>query len=540
MKGFRRSVNDVGYRDTDKNEILLKIVYDEGVPRIEIKLNGANGYSKQHKSSGFKLNKKTENEKPKFYIQFDNESALNNLLAEPSYSSNDIDYDYKATETSVSVLQENDNLHYESTLNTNGLLLNGFHNSFLTLDHDARTISYDHTTYTKLNVDSTGLINNLTMLGNGETDAIETVTIKFVNSYNNNLTRNGSTTVITTPLGGTNADQLLKNVDKYRKIYSHSFYQRDKSEPSLAKDVSQVTSDFLLHFLPLVVSHTLPRTVSLMNISNGSNNENFEINFDEYKNFLKSSPILEKLITVSSINTKTTMPYSDYELSNNNKMNHHKISNTTDDITSDYENIMYDSTFKITFLRKDLGGTSLRFPSPNMSIVKVTPVQTNVNNPRNWSFSNSDKINYNVTIATPAPRVEKETNVTVNVGFSKGNNSSTLSQNKKKVYVQDIAATKTIIESQRKNFNMFNNKISTASVSRFTPIKRTTFKNNDMRTNWFNTKNKTFRKLGRRHFFETPALKPLITITYINPTTSTISHYLPATNSSQTEIYPIL
>lgn len=501
MKGFRRSVDDVGDRRSDKNIIFLKIVDDEGVPRIEIKLRATNGYSKKHRSSEIKLNNKTKNEKLNFYIQVDNKTVLNDLPVEPSHSNKDLNYDYQVSESSVRGINENDYLHNEATFNINGSLLNELHDSLLTSDSEANTISYDHTTYTthqKSNINSNGLINNLTMFASKETDAIETATIKSAKTHNINLPQSGSTKVIITPPEVSNADHLLQNVDKYRKIYSHAFYQRDKSVPDVAEGVSQVTSDFLLHFLPLVASHALPRSVNLINNSNVLDNENFETSFEENNNLLKSSPTIDKNITISSINTITSLPHSDYEQNNIIKMNHSKICNTTNEY--DFENIFRDSTtatdiFKITFLIKDLSGALMRFSTPNMTRVTFTPLVTNLHESKYWPFSNSDEINYNVTPTTSMPRVEKD----VKEGFPKGNNTSILSKKHKNVIVEDVAAPKTM-ERPSKNFNMFNNEISTKSVSHL--INGTTLKFNDIRKSWLDYKsdeNKTLRKLGRRH-----------------------------------------
>lgn len=543
VKGFRRSVDDAGYGLTDKNVILLKVVCHEDEPRIEIKL-ATTGYSKQPKSSKIKLSKKTEIEKLKYYVQFHNKSVLDDLLVEPSYSSNDIDYHYQASKMSASIFKENGYVRNEATIKINGSPLNELHKSLLTTDSDASTISYSrptHTTQHKSNIDSTGLVNNVTMLANEETDAIETVNTKDFYTHHNNLTQNGNISEITTPLEVLNVDKFLENVDSYRKIYSQSFYQRDKSD--LARDVSQVTSDFLLHFSPLVVPHALPRSVNLMSFSNGSNNDNFKTNIVENKKILKSSPILGKIMSDFNINIKTRLLHSDHELNNNNTINHHKISNITDesDITGDFENTTVDSTttidgFKMTFLRKDLRETLMRSSTPNMTTIKVTPIETEVHKPKNWSFSNNNEIKYNLTPTTSASRVEKEVNVNVIVDFAKGNNSSFLSR-KHKINVEGVAATK-IIERQRKNFNLFKNKISTTFISNF--IQGTALTTKDMRTSWLENKSKekkTFRKLGR-HFHETHALKPVVTIAYIN--TINISDNLSPINSSETEIYPIL
>lgn len=521
VKGFRRSVDSIGYGSTDKSVILLKILCDEEVPRIEIKL-ATNGYSKRTKNSEFKLRKKTE---------FDNESVINNLLVEPSYPSNAL------------VLKQNDYTRSEATINTNGSPLNELHNSLLTSGGDPSTIPYGHSTYTierTPNIDSTALVNNMSMLSNEETYGIKTVTIKSFCTQHNNLTHNSSTKEITTSPGVTNADLLLENVDKYRKIYSHSFYQRDKSEPELARDVSQVTSEFLLNFLPLVVPHTLPYPVNLMSVSNSSSNQNFEANTEQHKNFLKSSPILNKIITDSRINAKARLLYSHNELNNSYEINHHKRLNITSegDITNDFEDLMSDNTtttdaYKITFLRKELKETSMPFSSPNMSIAKVTPVETNVHKRKNWSFSNSDEVKFNVILTTPVPGVKKE----VNKGFSTGNNSSFLSQKHKIVTVENVAGISTI-QRQSKNFNMFNNKIRATRVPSF--IVGNPLTTNDMRTSWLKYKskeNKTFRKL-RKHFFGTAAVKPVITFTYIN--TTTISYSSSAEYSLETDIYPIL
>ncbi|XP_026322225.1 uncharacterized protein LOC113231899 [Hyposmocoma kahamanoa] len=415
VKGFRRSVDDAGYGLTDKNVILLKVVCDEDEPRIEIKL-ATNGYSKQPKSSKIKLSKKTEIEKLKYYVQFHNKSVLDDLLVEPSYSSNDIDYYYQASKMSASIFKENGYVRNEATIKINGSPLNELHKSLLTTDSDASTISYSLPTYTtqhKSNIDSTGLVNNVTMLANEETDAIETVNTKDFYTHHNNLTQNGNISEITTPPEVLNVDKFLQNVDSYRKIYSQSFYQRDKSD--LARGVSQVTSDFLLHFLPLVVPHALPRSANLMSFSNGSNNDDFKTNKGENKKILKSSPILGKIMTDLNINVKTRLLHSDHELNNNNTINHHKISNITDesDITGDFENTTVDSTttidgFKMIFLRKDLRETLVRSSTPNMTIVKVTPIETNVNKPKTWSFSNNNEIKYNLTPTTSTFRVKKE------------------------------------------------------------------------------------------------------------------------------------
>lgn len=415
MKGYRRSVDDVGYKLSDKNVILLKIDGNEGVPRMKIKLRATNGYLKQRKSSKIELNNKAENETFNFYIQINNETVLSDFPVKLSRSSNDIDYDYQASETTVLALNENDYLYDEVTRNTSGSPLDELHYSLPTSDSDASTISYDDTTYTtpqKSYIDSIALVNNLTMISSEATDAIETETTQTVHIHDDNLTQNGSSNVTTTFPEVSNADQLLDNVDKYRKIFSHSLYQRDKSEPDVVEDMSQVTSDFLLHFLPLVVPHALPRSVNLMSLSN---NENYESNFMKHK-LLKSSPIVDKIITVSSINKKTSLPYSDYEL--NNKINHPKIRNTTlerDNTTSAFENKMRDSTattdvFTITFLRKYLTETLKSFSTPNMTIVYVTPLEKNLHESKNSSFNNSVEIKYNATLTTSTPRVNKEVN----------------------------------------------------------------------------------------------------------------------------------
>lgn len=532
VKGFRRSVDSIGYGSTDKSVILLKILCDEEVPRIEIKL-ATNGYSKRPKNSEFKLRKKTE---------FDNESAFNNLLVEPSYPSNDFDYHYQARKLSALVLKRDDYTRSEATINTNGLPFNELHNSLLTSGSDASILSYGYSTYTieqSPNIDSTALVNNVSMLSNEETYGIETVTIKSFCTQHNNSTQNSSTNEITTSPAVTNADLLLENVDKYRKIYSHSFYQRDKSEPELARDVAQVTSEFLLNFLPLVVPHTLPYPVNLMSVSNSSSNQHFEANTEQHKNFLKSSPILNKIITDSRINAKARLLYSHNKLNNSYEINHHKRLNITSegDITNDFEDLMSDNTttidaYKITFLRKELKEASMPFSSPNMSIAKVTPVETNVQKTKNWSFSNSDEVKFNVILTTPVPGVNKE----VNKGFSTGNNSF-LSQKHKIVTVENVAGISTI-ERQSKNFNMFNNEIRATRVPSF--IDGNPLTTNNMHTSWLKYKskeNKTFRKFGK-HFFGTAAVKPVITFTYIN--TTTISYSSSAEYSLETDIYSIL
>lgn len=465
VKGFRRSVDDVGYELSDKNEILLKIVDNAGVPRIEIKLRATNGYSKQQESSKMKLNNKAENETLNFYIQVNNVTLLNNLPVELRHSSNDIDGDYHASETSVLTLNENDSLQYEATRNSSRLPLNELHYLLLTSNSDASTIFNEHTTQQISNITSIRLVNNLSMISNEITDTNETDTIKTFHTHNN-LTRIGCSNMTAAQPEVSNADQLLDNVNKYRKIFSHSFYQRDKSEPDVTEDVSQVTSDFLLHFLPLVVPRALPRSVNLKSLSNNSNNEYIQSKFKEHTNLL-SSPIVDKIITVPIINTTTSLPRSDYDLNNNIKIIDPKIYNQTiehDNTTSDFQNIMSDSTtatdiHTITFLRKYPREALTSFSVRNMAIDNVTPLVTNLREMKILSFSDSAEIKYNVTSATLTPRVEEE----VNVGFPKGNNSSILLKLLIKRNTESVAATQTI-KRQSKNFNMFSNRINTTPV----------------------------------------------------------------------------